>query len=533
MAVAAMSGCAATSSFKTSADQPEGPANGTAAGELSPKPTLTPAASVTIASPKSTARPPFTFSADDAAFLDLVQRGGWNWAMDAANKTSGMVPDRDSQAYVSIAGVGFQLASFPVAVEHGWITRQEAQRRVNRILDILSRVKTTRKYGMFQHFVDGDTGELPKGSYEDVVSTIDSGLLFCGCIVASSYFGGETAAKADAIVAAADWAAFINKGDGKNAHDFEKGYLSLGWKPRNIKADPVGEGSFLPYYWLDAGCEHRLVSFLAVAAPDPSRRAPAELYYRLRRQIGKDKALGGNGANQVVYFPWSGALFTNQFSHLFMDYAAMGPDDPGAHGVPDRARVDWWENARRMTNLHRARAVAYGRRNPKSGFGPDAWGLTASDCTTGYQVGGAFPSLDEDAMTGGRLMYDFSWYRPDDNFGDNSIAPYGAGMSIMFEPQASLAALRHYRDIAAHAGDGPLAKAWRDPASGGHGFADAFNLERNWVGPDHLAIDQLPMLIAIENARTGLVWRLFHQHPVVKAGIERLGLQVQNEKPRP
>ena len=34
---------------------------------------------------------------------DLVQRGGWNWAMDAANKTSGMVPDRDSQAYVSIA----------------------------------------------------------------------------------------------------------------------------------------------------------------------------------------------------------------------------------------------------------------------------------------------------------------------------------------------------------------------------------------------------------------------------------------------
>lgn len=477
-----------------------------------------PAAKVVIASPEGIQRPPFRFSAEDAAFLDQVQRGAWNWAMDAGNKVSGMVPDRDSQPYISIAGVGFQLASFPVAVEHGWITKDQARERVDRILTILSGVKTTRKYGMYQHFVDGETAELPKGAYEDVVSTIDSGLLMCGCLVVSSYFGGETAAKADAIVAAADWAAFLNAGHPK---DFERGYISLGWKPKDIRNDPVGAGEFMSYYWLDAGCEHRLVTFLAVAAPDAAHRVGPEVYYRLRRQIGKDEA---KGVGQLVYFPWSGALFTNQFSHLFIDYAAMDADAPGSFGQHDRARVDWWENARRTTNLHRARAAAYGKKHPGSGFGENAWGLTASDCSTGYQVSGVFPKLDEEAMTGSRLMYDYSWYRPDDNYGDGSIAPYGAGMSVMFEPAASVAALRNYKSIADSTP--ALAALWQDPATGGHGLADAYNPQKKWVGKDHLAIDQLPMLLAIENARTGLVWRLFHQHPFVQAGMKRLDLKL-------
>jgi hypothetical protein len=470
-------------------------------------------------------RPPFIFSPEDDAFLTLIQRGGWNWAMDAANKASGMVPDRDSQTYASIAGVGFQLASFPVAVEHGWIGRSDAQQRVDRILTILGNAKTSRKFGMFQHFVDGDTGEYPKTAYEDGVSTIDSALLFCGCLVASSYFGGETAAKADALVAAADWAAFVDAGSPK---EFEHNFVSLAWRPTDFH-DPVGEGTFAPYYWLDAGCEHRLVSFLAVAAPDAAKRADRTIYYRLRRQIGADKALGGPEGGRVVYFPWSGALFTAQFSHLFIDYAAMGPDDPASHGVPARARVDWWENSRRTVNLHRARAAVYSAKHPGSGFGREAWGLTASDRTperpgqsSGYQVTGVFPNLDEDAMTGSRLLYDFSWYRPSDDFGDGSVAPYAAGASVMFEPAASLAALRHYKHLAETTPS--LARLWEDPASGGHGFADAYNLPKGWVTPDHLAIDQLPMLIAIENARTGLVWRLFHQHPIVRQGMDRLGL---------
>lgn len=446
-----------------------------------------------------------------------------------------MVPDRDSKSYVSIAGVGFQLASFPIAVERGWISRAEAQKRTDTILRILSNAKSSRKYGMFQHFVDGETAELSKEAYEDVVSTIDSGLLFAGCIVASSYFGGETSAMADKLVADADWAAFLDQG---NPKAFERNFLSLGWKPNDLQSNPTGPGTFLSYYWHDAGCEHRLCTFLAVAAPDAGKRIPPDVYYRLRRQIGTDAALGqkNTDASRLVYFPWSGALFTNQFSHAFINYAAMGPDAPG-QWVNDRAAVDWWENARRTTNLHRARAIELHTKNPGSAFGENAWGFTASDRTperpdaaSGYQVAGCFPELDELAMAGSRLLYDFSWYRPKaTDPGDGSVAPYAAGMSIMFEPDASLAALRHYKRLAETTP--ALARLWSDPASGGHGFADAYNLRgpggNGWVTPDHLAIDQLPMLIAIENARTGLVWKLFHQHPIVKQGMDRLGLSLQ------
>ncbi|HYD02075.1 MAG TPA: glucoamylase family protein [Phycisphaerales bacterium] len=489
------------------------------------------AARVVIASPAGTARPPFRFSAEDEAFLDLVQRGGWNWAMQAANKTSGMVPDRDSKPYISVAGVGFQLAAFPVAVERGWISRTEAERRIVTILRTLAGAKTSRKFGMYQHFVDGETGELSHEAYEDVVSTIDSALLFSGCLVASSYFGGEVAALADGLVADADWAAFLGAGE---PEPHERGYLSLGWKPDDQKKDPTGPGKFLSYYWQDSGCEHRLCTFLAVAAPDPSRRIPPSVYYRLRRQIGGDAALGekGSDGSRLVYFPWSGALFTNQFSHLFLNYASMGPDDPAGNGVRDRARVDWWENARRTTNLHRARAVALRKKDPGSPFGEHAWGFTASDRTperpgdrSGYQVAGCFPELDEHAMSGSRLLHDFSWYRPKaTDPGDDSIAPYAAGMCVLFEPSASVSALRNYRQLAETTP--ALAELWRDPAAGGHGFADAYNAPKGWVAPDHLAIDQLPMLLAIENARTGLVWRLFHRHPVVKAGMERLNLEL-------
>lgn len=497
------------------------------------------ASRTTIASPPSTPRPPFTFNTDDSAFLDTIQRGAWNWAMHASAKTGGggMVPDRDSKPYVSVAGVGFQLASFPIAVERGWITKDEARKRVDTILRILANAKTSRKYGMYQHFVDGSNGELSHEAYEDVVSTIDSALLFSGCIVASSYFGGETATLADKIVAEADWSAFLDAG---GPRDFERHYLSLGWKPNDLKNDPTGEksgGTFMPYYWQDAGCEHRLATFLAVAAPDAAKRIPADTYYRLRRQIGADTALGpkGSDAARLIYFPWSGALFTNQFSHVFINYAAMGPDAPTAHGIHDRASVDWWENARRTTNLHRARAIALHKKDPSSPFGENAWGFTASDRTpektgdrSGYQVAGCFPDLDETAMTGSRLLYDFSWFRPKaTDPGDGSIAPYAAGMSILFEPQASLAALRNYKHLAETTPS--LAKLWQDPnpPADGHGFADAYNATKKegWVTPDHLAIDQLPMLIAIENARTGLVWRLFHQHPVVQQGMERLGLK--------
>jgi len=478
------------------------------------------------------ALPPYSFSAEDNALLDEVQHGCFNFFWYAGDPKTGMAPDRASEPRVSsIAGVGFQLSAFPVAVERGWVTRAEAEARTLLILKTLAGNSENRKGGLFYHFLDGATGGQPSKAYEHVVSTIDSALFFCGAITASSYFGGEVARIADGLVADADWSFFVSKGD--SYQPYERNFVTLGWKPTSLVA-PTGAGKLLPYVWVDAGDEHRLVTFLAVAAPTASHAVDPSMYYRLRRGLGENVP-----GEPMVWFPWSGALFVQLFAHCWLDYAHLGPDNPAAFEVAQRARVNWWENARRTTQMHRDKAI----KNPagKPTLGEHAWGLSASDIEGGYGVPGVFPRPL--MMKGSRPEWDYPVTNTDkivDNYGDGTIAPYAAGSAIMFEPAAAIAAMRHYRGLKKADGDALL---WSDPkmismgwgktqigaGRPGFGFADAYREAEKggtglWVAPDYVAIDQGPLILAIENARTGLITKLFHQHPVVKAGVKRLKL---------
>jgi len=471
-------------------------------GPALPHADRSPAGAIVVRAPGQ-ARPPFSFAAEDERLLDEVQRGAFNFLWNAADPATGMVVDRSSTSIVSVAGVGFQLSAIPIGVERGWVTRDEGEARATLILESLKGNPANRKHGLFYHYLDGKSASATVDGYEHIVSTIDSALLFAGMITVSSYFGGEVAQLADSMVNAADWSAFVS---GSEARPGERGFISLGWKPDD-QNDTAGSGTLLPFYWVDSGDEHRLVTFLAVAAPNPEYRVPAEMYYRLRRRLGTYADLG-----PIVWFPWSGALFTSFFAHCWIDYAAMGADDPARFGVEHRARVDWWENSRRTAAMHRLKAI----ENPKAlpGLGADIWGINASDAAHGYAVPGLFPTPVD--MPHARPELDFAPYTPTDNWGDGTIAPYSAGCSIMFDPPAAMTALHRYRQIEG---------LWSDPSTGGYGFRDAFNPGTGWVAPDYVAIDQGPLILAIENARTGLVWRLFHEHPAVQAGVERLKLQ--------
>lgn len=485
-----------------------------------------------IVSPAGIAKPPYQFSPEDAAFLDQVQRGCFNFfwhAWPGPVGGGGMVPDRASNpSVVSVAGVGFQLSAFVVGAERGWVTKDQAAARALAILQQLEAAPDNRKSGLFYHFIDGTTGGVAPGGYEHVVSTIDSALLFAGIISASSYFGGEVRAVGDRLVAAADWKFFTpsgpqGAGDGGGGGGGGGGVgdssfpdmVCLGWKPAD-KSQPTGAGSLLNYQWLDCGDEHRLVTFLAVAAPEASHAIAPEVYYRLRRQVGEHADTG-----PMVWFPWSGALFVSFFAHCWIDYSAMGPDDPGALGQASRPRVDWWENARRTVRLHQIKAA----ENPRklAGFGENGWGLSASDVKAGYAVPGVFP----DALTVQGWLPQFDFAVPGlpvkDDFGDGTLAPYAAGSAIMFDPARAVAALRNYREVRGPDGT-PL--VWQDPGTNnGFGFRDAYNAGAGWVSQDFVSIDQGPLILAIENARSGLLWRTFGAHPVVRAGYERLGLK--------
>ncbi|USN99659.1 MAG: hypothetical protein H6810_03080 [Phycisphaeraceae bacterium] len=454
-------------------------------------------------------RPPFDFDAEDAALLDEVQRAAFAFFWDGATPGTGLIRDRSGHDTVSVAGIGFGLSALPIGVERGWITRDEGGARARLILTTLLDEPTNRKAGLYYHFLNPD-GTPRRIGTELVVSTIDSAILFSGAIVACEYFGGDVGALADRMLAEADWSFFVND----DAHDeYARGFISLGWRPTS-DADPTGPGSLLPYSWIDSGDEHRLATVMGVIAPTESHRVDPALYYRLRREVGWHDPDG-----ELVWFPYSGALFTALFSHCWIDYAHFGADDPAARGMAHRARVDWWENTRRTIHLHRDKAIANPLGLPT--LGPDAWGLSACDGPDGYLVPGLFPEPVK--MLDAQAGRDYPVFKAKDDWGDGVVPPYAAASAIAFEPELALRAMRHYRSLESPDGS-PL--VWRGLDAGGFGFVDSFRTgETPWHGDETVAIDQGPMLLLIENARTGLIWRLFGAHPAVDAGFRALGFR--------
>jgi hypothetical protein len=213
-------------------------------------------------------------------------------------------------------------------------------------------------------------------------------------------------------------------------------------------------------------------------------------------------------------------LFTSFFDHVFVDHGALGTDNPLTHGQTQRARVDWWENSRRTVHLHRDRAIANPQGLPS--LGPDAWGFSAGDGPDGYLVSSMYPDAVE--MIGAEAGRDFSTFPARNNWGGGVIKPYAPGTSIMFEPELAVSALRFARGVTAPDGGTGV---WRGNGPGGWGFADAYRLgddgRTDWVAEDFVAISQGPLLLGIENARTGLIWRLFMSHETVRSGLEELG----------
>jgi hypothetical protein len=100
---------------------------------------------------------------------------------------------------------------------------------------------------------------------------------------------------------------------------------------------------------------------------------------------------------------------------------------------------------------------------------------------------------------------------PPGGFDDGTIAPTAAGSSMCFTPEYSLPTLKAFYSLY-------RTNIWTE-----NGFRDAFNLGQGWWDTDELGIDQGPMVIMIENYRTGRVWDLFKQNAEVQRGLQRAG----------
>jgi hypothetical protein len=442
------------------------------------------------ASPESLQSWQYDFSAEDEALLDEIQKGCFNYFWQEVGSGACLAKDKTSDTVCSIAAVGFQLSSLPIGVERGWITRKQGRERALTVLRALTSRDDNKKFGIYLHFLDERTGGLPDYSrtlhrYELQASTVDHAILQAGAMTAAQYFGGDVAEAARPIVKEADWRAM---------YDDKAGWMTMGWKAATDRG-PAGPGKIHPAYWQWCSDEERLVDFLAVGAPKEHAVDPA-IYYQLKRVVKTE----GDEPPYVV--SWNGSMFTYFFAHCWIGYRHLAADDPSKFGV-DAPAVDWFENSRRATLAHRANCIEASDEFPS--LGENRWGLAPCEFRRDYLVADVRPNVNDR-----------------DNWLGAIVPPYGAGSAIMFTPRESLAALREYRELKGPDGS-PL--VWRDPAKGGYGFLDSFSLDPPHGHEGNLGIDQGPLLLAIENARTGLIWDLFMQHEVAQRAVRRLKLE--------
>lgn len=402
----------------------------------------------------------------DDALLEIVQRQTFRYFWEGAHPVSGLALDRRTSGKraevsdaVTIGGTGFGVMALLVGVQRGWVTREAALERLDRMLEVLLRARCY--HGAYPHFVDGRTGEcIPFGRKDDGADIVETSFLVMGLLCARAYFDrnvpqeASVRARISSLWNDVEWSWFTQGG---------RDVLYWHWSPYNGWAmDHQIRG------WNEC-----LITYV-LAAASPRYSIEPQAYHQGFASRGEFR----NG--QAWYdielplgMPFGGPLFFTHYSFLGLD----------PRGLRDRY-ADYWQQNVQHVRVNRAHCVA----NPGSfeGYGESCWGLTASDDPMGYSA-----------------------HAPDNDNG--TISPTAALASLPYAPAEVMAVLRHF--LKRHG-----KRLWRE-----FGFVDAFCEHRNWYADTFLAIDQGPIIGMIENHRTGLLWKLFMAAPEVQAGLRRLG----------
>ena len=401
------------------------------------------------------------FSSAEEAFLEDLQKRLFQYFWEQADPQTGLIPDRartdgsaldeNHQNVGSIAATGFGLTALCIASERRWIDSPAAVERTRVTLRFFAN-RAFHQRGWFYHWLDTKTGER---RWNSEVSSIDTALLLAGILTVRQCFPDdpEVARLAGKIYQRVDFRWMLN------GHPL---LLSHGWKP---------ETGFLRPRW-DTYSEDTILYLLAVASPSYS------ISQRSWYALWKDRyRYAGHSYFTTIGVP----LFMHQYSHAWIDFRGRKETQGD--------RIDYFENSVNATLAHRAFCLNLAHAFP--GYGPDIWGITASDSAKGYLAWGG---------------------PPHDPAIDGTVVPSAAGGSLMFTPELSLRALRTMRE------------KYGDKIYGRYGFVDAFNPNNGWVNPDVIGIDQGIILLSAENARSGNVWRWFMKNREIPRALQLVGL---------
>jgi hypothetical protein len=407
----------------------------------------------------------FPVIADDS-LLTLVQRQTFKYFWDFGHPVSGLARERNTSGdVVTSGGSGFAVMTIPVAIERGFITKAQGLERMQKIVGFLKN-KAEKFHGAFPHWLNGATGAaMPFSAKDNGADLVETSYLIQGLLTARQYFS-----------------------DANPAETTLRKDINAIWE--NVEWDWFTKGNENVLYWHwspDYGWEmnHQIKGWneclitYALAASSPTHAISKTVY---------DNGWTGNGSfvNGKVYSgvtlplgePYGGPLFFSQYSFL-----GLNPTD----------LTDQFTNYFTQNKAHTLINYNYCKNKPESEYQYSAqcWGLTASDIPNGYNANS--PTNDKGV-----------------------ISPTAALSAFPYTPTESMQALKffYYK-----LGD----KLW-----GEYGFRDAFSIKDKWFASSYLAIDQGPIIIMIENHRSGLPWKLFMSAPEVKSGMKKLGFTSPN-----
>lgn len=413
--------------------------------------------------------------------MDKLQKESFEFFLREHNSVKGLVRDKsDARSPSSIAGIGFALAAYVVAVERGFMKRSEALQRTLAVVNFFSGSRqsaeedATGYRGFYYHFLDMKTG---RRAWRCELSTIDTGLLLLGMLTAAEYYSGDNAREREVRERVGE---LYNRVDWNWARNRAL-TISNGYKPKQ---------GFLKYRW-QGYSEGMLLYILGLGSP--THPLPVESYqawtqtYQWRQVYDYE-------------FLYGGPLFIHQFFHAWCDFRGLQDD------FMRKRSIDYFENSRRATYIQRE----YCRQNPLGfkGYSEMNWGLTSSD--------GPGPAIRK---INGRAQKFYGYCArgvpsgPD----DGTISPWAAVTSLPFAPEIVLPTIEYFYKIEMGKGEH-------------YGFEASFNPTFHNSSPEHIwrskynfAINQGPLVMMMENYRSGLIWQLMRNCRPLVTGLRRAG----------
>ena len=413
----------------------------------------------------------------DDELMDKVQKQTFDYFWEGAEPTSGLARERihldsiypsNDKDIITIGGSGFGLMAIIVGVERGFISREQALDRYEKIINFLE--KADRFHGAWPHWLQPSGKTAPFSTKDDGGDLVETSFLIQGLLTAQAYFNAPNSRELnlrDSIQKLWEGVEFDWYTKGEDV-------LYWHWSPKyNWEMNfPVG------------GYNEALIMYVLGAA-SPTHPIKKQVY---------DKGWAHNGeiTKDTLYYGLRTVL--NHYEH---DSAPVGPLF-WAHysylGLNPKGLSDQYADYWKLNKNHALIQYKYAVDNPKNfkGYGQNCWGLTSSYSINGYDG-----------------------HRPENDLG--VISPTAALSSMPYTPKESLAFLR-------------FMYVEQDSLIGKYGPYDAFSLEKKWSLPRYLAIDQGPIPVMIENYRTGLLWHLFMSNSEVQNGLDKLGFSYPKSK---